>query len=178
MTIILQRLRMSNESKYQIRYWKELFELRVHVNYLELYLEKSELVDKSINIFLAITSSSSICGWAIWNKYGFIWAFIIALSQLLNAVKQFLPYKTRMKAIGGIVRELEELLTSAEMKWFDVAEGKLTEEEINKLQFDMRYRKTKIVQKHLNMNILPEKEKLFHKAKQSAGIYIKNFYGE
>jgi hypothetical protein len=169
---------MANSSPYQERYWKELFELRVHVNYLELYMEKSELIDKSINIFLAVTSSSSICGWAIWNKYSFLWAVIIASSQLINAVKQFLPYKTRLKATGGIMRELEELSTFAEMKWFDVAEGNLTEEEINKLQFDIRSKKTKSVQKHLGINTLPKKENLFCKAKKSAEIYIKNFYGE
>lgn len=169
---------MTNSSPYQERYWKELFELRVHVNYLDLYMEKSEFIDKSINIFLAVTSSSSICGWAIWNKYGFIWAIIIASSQLINAVKQFLPYKTRLKATCSILSELEELLIFAEMKWFDVAEGKLTEEEINKLQFDIRAKKTQSVQRHLGMNTLPEKEKLFCKAKKSAEIYIMNFYGE
>ena len=76
------------------------------------------------------------------------------------------------------MRELEELSTFAEMKWFDVAEGNLTEEEINKLQFDIRSKKTKSVQKHLGINTLPKKENLFCKAKKSAEIYIKNFYGE
>lgn len=169
---------MTDSNQYQRRYWTELFELRVHVNYLELYMEESELKDKSINIFLAVTSSSSICGWAIWNKYGFIWAVIIAASQLINAVKQFLPYRTRLKATSGIMRELEELSIFAEKKWFDVAEGKLTEEEINKLQFEIRSKKTKAIQKHLGMNTLPEKGKLFREAKQSAEIYINNFYGE
>jgi len=169
---------MTGSNQYQKRYWTELFELRVHVNYLELYMEQSEFIDKSVNIFLAVTSSSSICGWAIWNKYGFIWAVIIAASQLINAVKQFLPYRTRLKTAAGIMRELEELLTFAEMKWFDVAEGKLKKEEINKLQFEVRSKKTKAVQKHLGINTLPTKEKLFNKAKKTAKIYINNFYGE
>ena len=169
---------MTDSNQYQRRYWTELFELRVHVNYLELYMEESELEDKSINIFLAVTSSSSICGWAIWNKYGFIWAVIIAASQLINAVKQFLPYRTRLKATSGIMRELEELSIFAEMKWFDVAEGKLKKEEINKLQFEIRSKKTKAVQKHLGNNTLPKKEKLFNKAKKRAETYINNFYGD
>lgn len=140
-------------------------------------MEQSEFKDKAVNIFLAVTSSSSICGWAIWNKLGFMWAMIIAASQLINAVKQFLPYRTRLKAISGILKELEELSTSAETKWFDVAEGNLTDKEINKLQFDIRSQKTKAVQKHLGINTLPKKEKLFNMAKQLANTYIKNFYG-
>lgn len=169
---------MANSSPYQERYWKELFELRVHVNYLERYMEESEFIDNSINIFLAVTSSSSICGWAIWNKYSFLWAVIIAASQVINVVKQFLPYKARLKTTGGILKELEELLYSYETKWFDVERGDLKEDEINKLQFEIRSEKTKIVQKHLGTNTLPEKGRLLRKAKQSAEIYIKNFYGE
>ena len=168
---------MNAPSPYQDRYWKELYQLRVHVYYLGLYFEQSERIEKGINAFLAITSSSSICGWAVWNKYGFIWAMIIAASQLVTAIKQFLPFKTRMKAIGGLVRELEELLNFAEMKWFDVAEGNLTNEEINKLQFEIRNKKSKLLHKYLGHQSLPEKRKLFNKAKEMARIYVKNFYG-
>ena len=125
---------MNSPTPYQLRYWKELYQLRVHVNYLELYMEHSEYLDKSTNIFLAVTSNSSICGWAIWHNYSFIWEIIIAGSQLINAIKQFLPFKLRLKSIGSILKELEELMTFTEMKWFDVAEGNLTDEEINKLQ--------------------------------------------
>lgn len=169
---------MTDSNQYQRRYWKELFALRVHVNYLEKYMEHSELIDKSINIFLAVTSSTSICGWAIWNRYSFVWAVIIAVSQLINAVKQFLPYRTRLKASNGIMRELEELSTLTEMKWFDVAEGNLKNEEINKLQFEIRAKKIKSVQKHLGINTLPTKKKLFNNAEKTAKIYINNFYGE
>jgi len=168
---------MNNPSTYQDRYWKELYQLRVHVNYLELYMEQSEFIDKSVNIFLSVTSSSSICGWAIWNKFGFIWAVIIAASQLVSVVKQFLPYRTPQKAISGILREFEELLTFYEMKWFDVAEGNLTNAEINNLQYEMRSKKTKILHKHLGANTLPTKGKLFNKAKDTATTYINNFYG-
>jgi hypothetical protein len=140
-------------------------------------MEQSEFIDKSVNIFLAVTSSSSICGWAIWNRFDFVWAVIIATSQLVSAVKQFLPYRTRLKAISGILREFEELLTFYEMKWFDVAEGNLTDAEINKLQYEMRSKKTKILHKHLGANTLPTKGKLFEKAKDTANTYINNFYG-
>ncbi len=168
---------MNSPSPYQNRYWKELYQLRVHVYYLEIYMVKTEFLDRAISIFLAVTSSSSICGWAIWNKYSFIWAVIIATSQLVNAIKYFLPYRSRIKTLSNILREIEELLNSFEVQWFDVAEGNLTEEEINKLQFEIRNRKTQILQKHLGINSLPTKYKYFAKAKEMANTYIKNFYG-
>jgi len=167
---------MNESSPYQERYWKELYQLRVHVNYLEIYLEKTEWCDKGVNVFLAVTSSSSICGWAIWNKFGFIWGLIIATSQLLNAIKIFLPYRNRLKALPKILQEFEELLVLYEMKWFDVAEGKLTKKEINELQFDIRKRKTQSMRKHLGTSTLPPKDKYFIEAKELANIHIRNFY--
>ena len=163
-------------SHYQEKYWKELYQLRVHVNYLEIYMERSEYLDKGVNMFLAITSSSSICGWAIWNKFGFIWGLIIAVSQLINAIKYFLPYRNRMKSLNKIVRDLDELLVVYEMKWFDVSEGKLTEAEINNLQFEMRKKKLQSLSKHIGSNTLPVKNKYFLVAKDKANTYIKNFY--
>ena len=161
---------------YQERYWKELYQLKIHVNYLMIYLEKSEFNDKAVNIFLAITSSSSICGWAIWQKYSFIWAIVIAASQLITAIKMFLPYKTRMKIIGGLVHELEEILHYCEMRWFDVAEGNLTEEDIHKLQFEIRKRKAQAVKKHLGIDTLPPKKNYFDEARGLANTYFDNFY--
>lgn len=161
---------------YQLRYWKELYQIKVHLNYLELYLQNSEMKDRSINIFLAITSSSSIAGWAIWQEAAILWAAIIAASQVITVIKNFLPFKTRMKSLSGVVHEFEDLILFAEQRWFDVSEGNLTEEEIHNLQFEVRTRKTKALKKHLGNNTLPEKSKLFSKAQRSADVYFNNFY--
>ncbi len=161
---------------YQLRYWKELYQIKVHLNYLELYLQDSEMKDRSINIFLAITSSGSIAGWAIWQQAAILWAVIIAASQVVTVIKNFLPYKTRMKSLSGIVQEFEDIILFTEKRWFDVSEGNLTEEEIHNLQFEVRTRKTKALKKHLGNNTLPEKSKLLSKAQNSADVYFNNFY--
>ena len=167
---------MSYPTPYQERYCKNFFQLRVYVYYLELYMEQSESIDRSINIFMAIASSSSICGWAIWSQFSFVWAIIIAISQFIGAIKHYLPYKTRLKAIRYILIELEELLTFSEKKWFEVAEGYLSDEDINNLLFQIRTKQKKVLQKHL-INTLPQKNKLFKKANILAVTYFQNFYG-
>ena len=48
-------------------------QLRASVYYLQAYQIHSEKWDNGIQIFLAITSSSSIGAWVIWNEYGIIW---------------------------------------------------------------------------------------------------------
>jgi len=161
---------------YQHRYWKELYQLKVHVNYVELYLRNSDVNDKRVSIFLAITSSSSICGWAIWQEYSFVWAGIIALSQLITAIKTFLPYKQRIKPLSSLLHDLELITWECELEWFNVAEGELTEAETHKLQFNFRKKKLEALKKNLGVMTLPEKKNLFKKAEETAKTYFNNFY--
>lgn len=71
----------------QKKYWNELSQLKFELYYLGEYIAHSEKCDNSINIITAITSSSSIAAWALWDSWKFVWSFIIALSQVINAVK-------------------------------------------------------------------------------------------
>ncbi len=123
---------------YQERFWREIDQLKIHICYLEFYLEETIRIDRWINILLAIASNSSIAGWAIWREYSSIWAFIIALSQTINAVKVYLPYSRRLKALQGLANDLEVLFLSMEGDWFEVSKEHLTEESLHKLP--MRYK--------------------------------------
>ncbi len=162
---------------YQQQYWKELYQLKVHTNYISAYLEESELYNRYINAFLSVTSSSSICGWAIWQEYDYIWAFIIAFSQLINVVKAYLPYKSRMKPLSGLLHEFEQLMIQAESKWYEVSEGQLTNKGIHNLRFAIRSQKIKSLKKSFPSGILPENKKLFDGATEKANTYFSNFYG-
>ncbi|KJU85539.1 hypothetical protein MBAV_002268 [Candidatus Magnetobacterium bavaricum] len=110
----------------QKRYWAELTQLRVHIDYLDIYLEKTVERDKWIDIIAAVTSSSSIALWAIWQEWKFVWGFIIAVSQVITAIKDLLPYKRRVKMINGLMYDLEDILHDCEKRWFDISIGELT----------------------------------------------------
>lgn len=163
-------------SVYQNRYWSQLKETKTHVIYLHKYAAHSEWWDKSINIFLAITSSSSIAAWAIWQKYQIIWAIIIALSQIITAVKPFLPYKQRIKAISELNDRLQEISLNCERNWFAVAEGQLTEEEIHDLYIKIKNDSLDAERKYLKNIILPKNEKILKIAETEADLYLRNTY--
>ena len=91
-------------------------QLRANVYYLQAY--QIHLGDNWIQIFLAITSSTSIGGWVIWNEYGIIWGALIAVSQVINAIKR--PFQKRAKQIGSLNTEVEKLALDAESQWFSV----------------------------------------------------------
>ncbi|MDP1771090.1 MAG: hypothetical protein Q8L15_02305 [Methylobacter sp.] len=162
----------------QHRYWAELCQLKTHINYIELMLAQSEKIEQAIKITLAIASSASIGAWAIFKneEYKWIWPSIIAISQIITAINPYLPFKGRVKAYSNILNEFEEIMIFAELNWHNVANGKLTEEEINKLQFDIKSKKQKILKKYMPSSTIPKNTEYFTKAESSAIQYFQNFY--
>ncbi len=163
-------------SQYQERYWGQLKELKTHVIYLHNYAASSEWWDKAINIILAITSSSSIAAWAIWQEYQIVWAVIIAISQVITAVKPFLPFRQRLKPISDLNDHIQEISLECEKHWFSVAEGELTEKEIHDLYISMKDKSLKAEKKSLKDIVLPKNSKILKKAEEETELYLSNTY--
>lgn len=159
----------------QEQYWKELHQLKTHIGYIVLQLEKAESRDRTLKIVLAIASSSSIGAWVIWSHLSWFWAGIIAVSQVITAVNPYLPYKSRIKAYSSLLHELEELMLRAEFKWHSISEDELTPTEINKARFEVRASKQKSLKKHISTTI-PSDTKLHTQAEDTAIEYLTNFY--
>ena len=127
-------------------------------------------------MFLAITSCGSISVWAVWDKFPMLWALFIALSQFINAIKTYLPYKKRLKILYGFTNEIEALFLVAENRWFNVAEGRLTVEEVHKDHMDIKNKRQALIQKFMVDTILPHNEKFMINAKEQTATYFNNFY--
>jgi hypothetical protein len=160
----------------QEHYWKEFYRLKVHVIYLELQLGRTEAIDRGLKIFLAVTSSASIGAWAIWKELTVLWAILIAGTQVINAIRQYLPYKDRLRCISGLINELEELVLTVEAKWLDMANGDLTDAEIRKALSNLRTLRQRAFKKHFPDKVLPEDNGLFAQAEGKAQAYFQNFY--
>ncbi|ASA54338.1 hypothetical protein BSQ33_00420 [Vibrio gazogenes] len=159
----------------QEQYWKELYQLRVHITFLELKLEQSESYERLVKIILAVASSSSIGAWALWKDYSAVWAGIIAASQVIGAITPFLPYKSRLKAYSSLINELEELMVRSEFQWHAISQGELTPTEINKARFEIRSLKQKALTKHIQTTI-PTDLKRHNRAEELANQYFATFY--
>ena len=157
---------------YQSLYWDTLVQLRANVYYLQAYQIHLEKWDNRIQIFLAVTSSSSIGGWVIWNEYGIIWGALIAVSQVINAIKRFLPFQKRAKQIGSLNTEVEKLALDAESQWFSVFEGKLTDEDIFNLVTKLKQQKLEASHKHFKDQALPIKSKYEPEAAERTRAYF------
>ena len=159
----------------QEQYWKEMYQLKSHINFIELQVKKSEKLDRSIKMILAISSSSSISAWAIWHQFSWIWALIIAISQVISTIKTFLPYKSRVKSYSSLLIDLEQIFLKAEYKWHDISEGLLTSSEINELRFEIRKDKLASLNKYIKTSI-PANKKMQSSAEESAKNYFSIFY--
>lgn len=162
----------------QLQYWIELQALYAHAKYLELYQLQSENIERVIGIVLAVTSSASIGGWAIWKEYAFFWGVMIMASQVVSVVYKFLPFKSRIKPLSSAGVELSVLADGAERKWFDVASGTMTEREINDLRFSIRAKKSAIMKSAFSGMALPEQTRLMRKAEEQMSAYFKSHYPE
>ncbi len=162
----------------QWRYWNELVQLKIYAMYLSSYELESKRIDTGIKIVLALASSSSIAAWVVWQHLQFLWAAIIAGSQLLSAVKELLPYQRRAEKIASLGSELADLFNLAESNWYSVAEGEFTDAQINRLSMDVRRRFQKAFIKNLHGDPLPQRKGYSSRAKKEARIYFSTFYGE
>ncbi len=160
----------------QEKYWKEFYQLKVHVRYIELYHEKAVNWERGLNIFLAVASSGSIAGWLVWEKASILWAVIIGASQIVNVIKEFLPFKARVASLPALNYELDQLANSAEKNWERVGSGELTEKEINNLWHEIKSKKTEYVHQLLAGGSLPEKKELLKTAEKYTEVYFNHFY--
>lgn len=160
----------------QEHYWKEFYRLKVHVVYVEKLLGKTELWDRGIKMFSAIASSASIGAWVVWKQYAFVWGTFIAASQVLAAIRPYLPYKERLRCYAGLRSELEELLLTVEARWLDIASGECTATAIRRALTELRARRQKAFTKHLQSAVVPEDPKILAEAEERAGEYFQNFY--
>lgn len=158
----------------QEKYWRYLVQIKAWIFYLDLYAEDSYKWDKRINVFGSIASSTSIAAWAIWQELSFIWSVIIALSQVLTAIKSFLPYSKRLKNLEPFIEDLKFLYNKIEYNWFKVASGELTEEEINELLYTFKNEFVNIENKNLKEETLLENDSFKKIADDKTDSYFAN----
>jgi len=163
----------------QERYWELITQVRFEVYYTDGYISRTHNWETWQNAITAIASSGSIAGWIIWKDWGIIWAGIIALSQVINALKPILPFTRRLKLLQEMYGEITRLSLEIEEDWFGISQGDFTERQINQKRFDRLKKKEVLRDKYLGSHVLPLKEDIERKANELVDVYLyKNYIGE
>lgn len=158
----------------QEKYWYYMVQIKASIYYLEIYSEQSFKWDRRVNIYGAIASSSSIAAWTVWKDWSYVWAFIIAASQVFNAIKEYLPFGRRLKVLRPFTEEMKALYIKMEYDWYRVAKGELTETEINTLLFTYKKEFTNIESKYLTEEVLLENVNYMNEADKKTDKYFAN----
>lgn len=158
----------------QERYWRRLTDKRYRLFYISEYYDQCVRLQRIINIFLAVTSSGAIAAWAIWRDLPVLWAGVIAVSQVITAIKPYLPYEKRIEGIYDILIQLTAICNEVEAKWFYVSNGSLTEEEINNLYYGFEKRWSDIEAKGLKGDSIPADDKIALIANEKKEIYFES----
>jgi len=159
------------------RYWTYFVQTYGHSRYLYKYLEKCEGIDRRISMFSAIASSSSIGGWVIWKEIGWVWGTIIAISQVITAIKNFLPYARRADLLRTLTISYARLVTRVEGEWYPVSSGSLPDKKINDLLLKFKTEQDAIEEKLFSKVTLPTEKNLLLQAGEDTKSYFKRHYG-
>ena len=157
----------------QEKFWNYLLQVRTNVEYLDVYAEKTYIVDRNLRIICAIASSSAIAAWAVWTELAFLWSGVIVISQVISAIKDVLPFSQRMKMLKELNGAMKSIFQRMEYDWYKVSDGQLTEEEINELLFDYKRAVSEIENKFLSDSILVENNQYTAIAEEKCEKYFK-----
>lgn len=160
------------QSNTQNRYWDVFATIKRDAIYINRCHGSVEATDRWISIFSAVTSSAAIASWAVWSQYSFLWGVIIAASQVLNAVKPYLPYKARLKALSNFGPDLDALALTAETDWFKVSRGMLRDDEIYGLAMTLKKKSQQAQNKHCKGLSIPESKRHLAFANKEAETYM------
>jgi hypothetical protein len=103
-----------------------------------------------------------------------LWATIIAASQVLNISAGFLPYKQREKTLRTILPQMQKLLLDCEDEFELVSTGELTNREIHEKTMQFK-RQLSEIYNQLYICGLPTKKSYLKAAEMRASKTIKAY---
>jgi hypothetical protein len=157
------------------KYWNYYTRTKYELLYFYEYLNDSYRWLRYLDSFLAVVSCSSIAAWAVWNELPMLWAVIIAASQVVSAVKQFLPYGKRIQALNELIPRLDMVLNRIDYSWFKVENGELTDDQINDLIYSFKKECADMSNKYLTGVYFPERVDLSQFAQSKTECFFECF---
>ncbi len=155
--------------------WATLNDTRFKGYCLHILVQRFQRLDRAINIFLAIASSGSIAAWAIWNSYPMVWGTIIALSQVVTAIKPFFPYYKYVKELNSKCLRIESLNIELEKLWYKLQKDKISDDEASEAYFDIRAQCNEVFN-FADETILEVSKAIENKANQKMKVFLKSNY--
>lgn len=106
----------------------ELRDCRFHADCLALKVKEFRKYNIILNAVLAISSSASIASWAIWSDFAMFWGCIIAVSQVITALKPVFPFSKHVHTLNTRCYKQEALFLELDSLWYELKDGSIEKE--------------------------------------------------
>jgi hypothetical protein len=168
----------AQQHRQQDLYFKELFQLKVACEYMRRYRRNLSWWVVRFDGLRAIASSGAIATWAVVQKYPLVWGGIIAAAQVMDALKDVIPFTARQKAANGLVVSLDALLIEALFEWESIYVGQLSDDEITARRRKLMELRHDAEVREFPTGDLPESTALLALAEEDATSYFRRMFGD
>ena len=145
--------------------------------YFQFYKSQAARTDRILSIIIAIISSASVASWLIWQKWTFVWAAIIALSNILTILKPYLPYEKRVSAVSYMLPELKTLINDVEHYYNFIVSENINDADINNNIRIFKQKYTELESKFIEIANFPDNAYIAEQANVLAeNELIDNYY--
>ncbi len=106
--------------------WIEMLDADMNVRYWKALAQRYAKRDRLVKIFLAITTSGTVAGWAVWEArpyLSYLWKFLSGLSALVAISQPYFKYQATIKDVSYLSGKWWEQLTAYEDLWRRIENG-------------------------------------------------------
>jgi len=160
------------------RYWSLMAQKKFHIIYMGLHYSRCVKIERSISIILAVISTGSLAGLFITKDMQLFLGIVLAIAQIITAAKPYLPYQRRVSEIEMDLAGLNLIYMDIEKDWFFVANGELTEKEINEKCYQYNTKWLNYDNRYLQKDSLPLNEKMREIATKEMINYFNSQFNE
>lgn len=115
------------------RYWSFYFSVKHELFYYKYFQLLFSRINWCITGFLSITTLSCIAAWSFWNNHQILWASLICVSQIIQALFPKLPYNDTLISTKFMISALDKLLLEIDSDWLSIDTLDLSDKKILKL---------------------------------------------
>lgn len=162
----------------QTRYWMLMCDLRSDFFYYQILRARSFNWNKIISLAISVFTASSVASWQIWQVYTDVWAWIVAITQVLAIVNASLPFNNRIEFLKKAEPSFLKICTLVENHWYDVQHGRLSEDNINDFITRIEEEWACVEQTYLNEECMTNNQQITDLADEKMGIFMQKYQQE
>lgn len=155
------------------RIWNGLANIKFRSIYTAKVSRRTHYIGNAYSFFLSFASASSVAAWAIWAAVPYLWAGIVAISQVLHIAKPYLPFSKGARDFIEMSLLYESIYLEYEKLWYDNRKEVRDEVKLEKRYNDLR-QKEHAIDKRFKHVVCPEFKGLIATADAETNNFLTN----